>query len=81
MARDLPNPPESGLVNALRFGDDTFRFIEAMQARFDDAAAVPIPGRAPLVVITNPELVHDSSRSGRLPSETATRSPGTSTAR
>jgi len=60
MARDLPNPPESGLLNALRFGDDTFRFIEAMQARFDDAAAVPIPGRAPLVVVTNPELVHDA---------------------
>ncbi|MCG1008213.1 cytochrome P450 [Halorubrum lacusprofundi] len=60
MARDLPNPPESGLVNALRFGDDTFRFIEAMQARFDDAAAVPIPGRAPLVVVTNPELVGDA---------------------
>jgi len=60
MGRELPNPPESGLVNALRFGDDTFRFIEAMQARFDDAAAVPIPGRAPLVVVTNPELVHDA---------------------
>jgi len=60
MARDLPNPPESGLLNALRFGDDTFRFIETMQSRFDDAAAVPIPGRAPLVVVTNPELVHDA---------------------
>jgi cytochrome P450 len=34
--------------------------IERKQARFDDAAAVPIPGRAPLVVITNPELVHDA---------------------
>jgi len=60
MGRELPNPPESGLINALRFGDDTFRFIEAMQSRFDDAAAVPIPGRAPLVVVTNPALVHDA---------------------
>jgi len=60
MARELPNPPQAGLLNAVRFGDDTFRFIEAMQGRFDDAAAVPIPGRAPLVIVTNPELVHDA---------------------
>ena len=60
MRHDLPNPPESGLRNAVRFGDDTFRFIEAMQARFDDAVAVPIPGRAPLVIVTNPKLVHDA---------------------
>jgi len=71
MRRDLPNPPESGLLNALRFGDDTFRFIETMQARFEDAVAVPIPGRAPLVVVTNPELVHDAlsrpAEFGRVP--------------
>ena len=60
MGRELPNPPQSGLLNAVRFGDDTFRFIEAMQGRFEDAAAVPIPGRAPLVIVTNPELVHDA---------------------
>lgn len=60
MSRALPNPPEAGLINAIRFGNDTFRFIEAMQDRFTDGVAVPIPGRAPLVIITNPELVHDA---------------------
>jgi len=71
MQHDLPNPPESGLRNAVRFGEDTFRFIETMQARFDDAVAVPIPGRAPLVIVTNPELVHDAlsrpAEFGRVP--------------
>jgi cytochrome P450 len=60
MSKALPNPPQAGLLNAIRFGRDTFRFLEVMQSRFRDGVAVPIPGRAPLVVLTNPELVHDA---------------------
>jgi len=59
MSRSLPAPPEAGLLNAVRFGTDTFRFIEGIQARFPDGTAIPIPGRAPLVLLTNPELVRD----------------------
>ena len=60
MPNALPNPPQAGLLNAVRFGRDTFRFLETMQSRYRDGVAVPIPGRAPLVVLTNPELVHDA---------------------
>jgi cytochrome P450 len=60
MSQALPNPPQAGLLNAVRFGRDTFRFLEGIQARYPDGAAVPIPGRAPLVVLTNPDLVHDA---------------------
>jgi len=60
MPKALPNPPQAGLLNAVRFGRDTFRFLETMQSRYRDGVAVPIPGRAPLVVLTNPELVHDA---------------------
>lgn len=60
MSKALPNPPQAGLLNAIRFGRDTFRFLEVMQSRYRDGVAVPIPGRAPLVVLTNPELVHDA---------------------
>ncbi|SDZ88588.1 Cytochrome P450 [Haloplanus vescus] len=60
MSRTLPEPPDAGMLNAIRFGSDTFRFLEGVQARYPDGAAVPIPGRAPLVVVTNPELVHDA---------------------
>jgi cytochrome P450 len=60
MSKALPNPPQAGLLNAVRFGRDTFRFLETMQSRYRDGVAVPIPGRAPLVVLTNPELVHDA---------------------
>jgi len=60
MSRTLPEPPDAGMLNAIRFGSDTFRFLEGVQASYPDGAAVPIPGRAPLVVVTNPELVHDA---------------------
>jgi cytochrome P450 len=60
MPRHLPTPPDSGLLNAVRFGRDTVRFLEGVQARYDDGLSVPIPGRAPLVVLTNPDLVHDA---------------------
>jgi len=60
MSKALPNPPQAGLLNAIRFGRDTFRFLEVMQSRYRDGVAVPIPGRAPLVVLTNPDLVHDA---------------------
>jgi len=59
MRHRIPTPPDAGVVNAVRFGTQTFRFLEGMQSRFEDLVAVPIPGRAPLVFVTNPELVHD----------------------
>ncbi len=60
MPRFLPEPPEAGLVNALRFGTDTVRFLEGMQARFEDGTAIPIPGRPPLVVLTGPDIVTEA---------------------
>jgi cytochrome P450 len=57
MAQRLPPPPGSDVLNALRFGMDTDRFLEGIQARFDDGTAIEIPGRAPLVVLTGPELI------------------------
>ena len=73
MPQALPTPPQAGLLNAMRFGQDTFRFLEVMQSRYPDGVAVPIPGRAPLVVLTNPELVRDAlSRPdtfGRVPAQ------------
>jgi cytochrome P450 len=59
MQHRIPQPPDAGLLNAVRFGTDPFRFLEGVQARFDSIAAVPIPGRAPLVVVTDPDLAHD----------------------
>ena len=60
MSRRLPAPPDAGLVNAVRFGTDTRRFLEGIQARFRDGTAIPIPGRPPLVLLTNPDLVADA---------------------
>ena len=60
MTRQLPTPPEAGILNAVRFGTGTFRFLEGVQSRFDDAVAIPVPGRGPLVIVTNPELVHEA---------------------
>ncbi|WP_435069485.1 cytochrome P450 [Haloplanus sp. C73] len=60
MSRPLPEPPEAGVLNAVRFGTDTFRFLDGVQARYRDGVAIPIPGRPPLVVVTNPELVHEA---------------------
>jgi cytochrome P450 len=59
MPRSIPEPPDAGVVNAARFGTQTFRFLEGVQSRFEDVAAVPVPGRAPLVVVTGPELAHE----------------------
>jgi cytochrome P450 len=60
MRQQLPRPPDSGLLNAARFGSNPRRFLEGVQSRFSDLVAVPIPGRGPLVVVTNPTLVHDA---------------------
>ena len=68
MRQQLPRPPDSGVLNAARFGSDPRRFLEGVQSRFEDLAAVPIPGRGPLVVVTNPRLVHDAlSRPAEFP--------------
>lgn len=73
MPQSIPEPPDVGVVNALRFGKQTFRFLEGIQARFEDAARIPVPGRAPLVVITNPTLAHDAlsrpAAFGRVPAQ------------
>ncbi|TKR25382.1 cytochrome P450 [Natronomonas salsuginis] len=60
MARRLPSPPKAGLLNGLRFGTDTIRFLEAIQARFDDGTSISIPGRPPLVILTGPDLVAEA---------------------
>jgi cytochrome P450 len=60
MPRPLPPPPEAGSINALRFGTDTVRFLEGVQARFEDGTSIPIPGRPPLVVLTGPDLVAEA---------------------
>ena len=60
MPQTLPAPPDAGLLNAVRFGTDTFRFLEGIQARFEDGTAIPIAGRPPLVLLTNPELVSEA---------------------
>jgi cytochrome P450 len=68
MRQQLPRPPDSGVLNAARFGSDPRRFLEGVQSRFEDLVAVPIPGRGPLVVVTNPRLVHDAlSRPSEFP--------------
>ena len=60
MQQAIPHPPEASIVNALRFGTDPFRFLEGMQGRFEDIVSVQIPGRAPLVIVTNSELIHEA---------------------
>jgi cytochrome P450 len=68
MRQQLPKPPDSGLLNAARFGSNPRRFLEGVQSRFEDLVAVPIPGRGPLVIVTNPRLVHDAlSRPAEFP--------------
>lgn len=62
MVRSLPNPPDSGIFNAIRFGTETLRFLEGVQARYDDGTSISVPGRSPLVIVTNPTLVHDALR-------------------
>lgn len=60
MSRPLPAPPEAGVLNAVRFGTGTVRFLEGIQARFDDGTAISIPGRPPLVVLTGPDMVGEA---------------------
>jgi cytochrome P450 len=60
MTRTVPEPPDPGVVNAFRFGSDTFRFLEGIQSRFDDAARIPVPGAPDLVVVTNPALAREA---------------------
>jgi cytochrome P450 len=48
------------VINGIRFGADPLRFLDAVQARYPDLVELPIPGRSPLVVVTNPTLVHDA---------------------
>jgi len=71
MRRQIPQPPGTGTINAVRFGTETFRFLEGVQARFGDVAEVPIPGRPPLVVVTNPALAREAlsrpAEFGRVP--------------
>lgn len=62
MTRALPSPPDAGVFNALRFGRQPLRFIEGIQARYDDGASISIPGRPPLVIVTDPTLVHEALR-------------------
>lgn len=59
MQRQIPQPPDAGVLNAVRFRTDPFRFLEGVQARSESITAIPIPGRAPLVVVTDPELAHE----------------------
>jgi cytochrome P450 len=59
MPQSLPEPPDSGVINAVRFGTQTFRFLEGVQSRFADAVAIPVPGRSPLVVVTGPDLARE----------------------
>ncbi|MDZ7746392.1 MAG: cytochrome P450 [Halobacteriales archaeon] len=57
--RSIPTPPEAGVFDAARFGIDTFRYLDGVQARYDDALQIPIPTRPPLVIVTNPTLARD----------------------
>jgi cytochrome P450 len=56
MSRSLPSPPDAGVLNALRFGTETFRFLEGIQSRFEDGTSIPVPGKGSLVLLTNPTL-------------------------
>ena len=56
----LPNPPEAGVLNALRFTRSPLRFLEGIQSRYPDAAEVAIPGGPSIVVVTEPELCHEA---------------------
>lgn len=60
MDRAFPTPPDAGFINGLRFATQTFRFLDGIQSRFPDMVGIPLPARAPLVIITNPGLAHDA---------------------
>jgi cytochrome P450 len=56
----LPNPPEAGIVNALRFIRSPLRFLEGIQSRYPDAAEVSVPAGPSIVVVTSPDLCHEA---------------------
>ncbi len=58
--RSPPNPPEAGVVNALRFARSPLRFVEGIQSRYSDLAAVNVPAGPSIVVVTNPDLCHEA---------------------
>jgi cytochrome P450 len=55
-----PSPPEAGIVNALRFARSPLRFVEGIQSRYADLAAVEVPTGPSIVVVTNPDLCHEA---------------------
>jgi cytochrome P450 len=73
MSSSIPEPPEAGILNGLRFATQTRRFLEGVQARFADAAQVPVPGRSPIVLLTNPGLAREALNRpeafGRVPAQ------------
>jgi cytochrome P450 len=73
MPRSIPEPPDSGLANALRFGQQTFRFLEGVQSRYEDLVKIPAPGAPPIVVVTNPRLIREvlarPEEFGRVPAQ------------
>jgi cytochrome P450 len=56
----LPNPPDSGIINALRFIRSPLRFLEGIQSRYYDGAEVSVPAGPSIVVVTNPDLCHEA---------------------
>lgn len=56
----LPNPPDSGIFNALRFVRSPLRFLEGVQSRYYDGAEVSVPAGPSIAVITNPDLCHEA---------------------
>jgi cytochrome P450 len=73
MPRSIPEPPDSGLANALRFGQQTFRFLEGVQSRYEDLVKITVPGGPPIVVVTNPSLIREvlarPEEFGRIPAQ------------
>ncbi|MFB6251489.1 MAG: cytochrome P450 [Halobellus sp.] len=58
--RRPPNPPEAGVINALRFTRTPLRFLEGIQSRYGDIAEVSLPVGPSIVVVTDPALCHDA---------------------
>ena len=56
----LPNPPDAGIFNALRFIRSPLRFLDVIQSRYRDGAEVPVPGGPSIVFITEPDLCHEA---------------------
>jgi len=56
----LPNPPDSGFFNALRFIRSPLRFLSVMQSQYRDGVEVSVPAGPSIVVVTNPDLCHEA---------------------